>query len=151
MDRMRVLDQHIDRSLLPIEPTEAAKYQFIWDFSPRPKTCRSETAVAALGRRPREDDERTLTSVMTETRRGHYKKDLEAESGSRGGGGGGGLLSLMLRSVKGPRKQMKRLLQTREKTPAVPTEKPHDGLRRSSEATLVERLSGKEEKKEKKK
>ncbi len=31
---MRLLDQHIDRSLWPIDPAEAAQYQFIWDLSP---------------------------------------------------------------------------------------------------------------------
>lgn len=146
MDGMRVLDQHIDRSLLRIEPTEAAQYQFIWS-SARPRTCPSDT-TATVVRRPREDDERTLTSVDTESRRS--KKGV-----TEGGGARSGLLGMMVRGVKAPRKQMKKLLQQQKGTTekgkteeGKAEEGDDDSQRRSSEATLVERLGRQEEKKE---
>ncbi|KAJ4148351.1 hypothetical protein LMH87_002826 [Akanthomyces muscarius] len=141
MDSMRILDQHIDRSMWPIEPAEAAKYQFIWTTT-APRSHRAEAAdCCSRRRRPREDDECTLTSASTESREGNKKGAATAQNGS-------GLLQACWRSVKAPRKQMKRLLSTKEKAAAGEKTQKHDGERRWSETTLVESPSCPAERKE---
>lgn len=65
----RLLDEQMDRSQMRIEPAEAAKYQFIWDFSSTSRLRKSTTETNINTQQPREDDERTLTSVCRGSRR----------------------------------------------------------------------------------
>lgn len=139
---MRLLDQHIDRSMWPIEPAEAAKYQFIWTTTAAPRSHRTEPADYCSGRRrPREDDECTLTSTCTESRKGN-------EQGSAATQNGRGLLQVCWRSVKAPRKQIKKLLSTKEKAATGERTIQQNGERRWSETTLVESPTCPEQRKE---
>lgn len=148
LQTVRVLDQQIDRSLLPIDATEKAKYQFIWDMSSRPRR-RTEADADAARRQPRDDDERTLTSVATDCRE---KKSTSSASIGESLHTNSSLLDRMqqacLRSVKAPRKQMKKFL-SKDRKPSEQSgnsaQLESSGERRSSEATLVERLSRKME------
>lgn len=101
----------------PIEPAEAAKYQFIWTTT-TPRSHRTE--VDCSRRRPREDDECTLTSTSTESRKVNRKGGATAQNGS-------GLLQACWRSVKTPRKQMKKLLATKDKVAAGEKTQKQDG------------------------
>ncbi|OAQ95987.1 hypothetical protein LLEC1_01657 [Akanthomyces lecanii] len=132
MDTMRVLDQHIDRSLWPIEAAEAAKYQFIWTAT-TPRSHRNEA-----DRSRRRPSEHRLTSVLSEPR-AYQKGGAVARNGS-------GLLQACWRSVKAPRKQTKKLL-TKDKIAAGDKPQWQDGERRWSETTLVEKPSSLEERK----
>ncbi|KAM3509342.1 hypothetical protein MY10362_000677 [Beauveria mimosiformis] len=145
MDGMRLLDQHIDRSLWPIDPAEAATYYFIWDLSPRGAETNCAKEGCASGRWPREDDECTIISVSLS------RKKLEKEGGDGvcGGGGGGGLLGMVRRVCRrGGGKRMQKGLMSNDLMAEEMREKQHqhqhqqkeqNGGRRWSEATLVER------------
>ncbi|KAM3508910.1 hypothetical protein MY11210_006553 [Beauveria gryllotalpidicola] len=145
MDGMRLLDQHIDRSLWPIDPAQAATYYFIWDLSPRGAETDRAKEGCTSGRRFREDDERTIISVSL------LRKRLEKEDGG-GGGGGGGLLGMVRRVCRrGGGKRMQKGLVSKNMMADEMWEKQHqqkeqNGGKRWSEATLVERRSLEERK-----
>ncbi|KAH8710503.1 hypothetical protein HC256_007341 [Beauveria bassiana] len=147
MDGMRLLDQHIDRSLWPIDPAEAATYYFIWDLSPRGVETKRAKENCASGRWPREDDECTILSVSLS----RQKLEKEGRDGAySGGGGGGGGLRGMVRRVcrRGGLKCMQKRLVDNDPMAGEMREKQHqyqhqqkeqNGGRRWSDATLVER------------
>ncbi|EGX89584.1 hypothetical protein CCM_07836 [Cordyceps militaris CM01] len=138
MDTIRILDQQIDRSLWPIEPTEAAQYHFIWTA---PKKRRAGDSGR---RRPREDDERTIASAASAESDARNQKGSATERGT-------GLLRVVRRSViEGPRRRMQKLLGKGHKATAAPStmqEQECAGQRRWSEVTLVECGSRQEERK----
>ncbi|KAM3439659.1 hypothetical protein MY4824_002651 [Beauveria thailandica] len=149
MDGMRLLDQHIDRSLWPIDPAEAATYYFIWDLSPRGAEMNQATEGRASERWLREDDACTITSVSLS------RKKLEKEGGD-GAGGAGGLLGMVRRACRrgGGKRMQKGLMsndlmakEMREKHQHQHQQKEQNEGRRWSEATLVERRRSLEERK----
>ncbi|KAM3428702.1 hypothetical protein NHJ13734_008487 [Beauveria thailandica] len=140
MDGMRLLDQHIDRSLWPIDPAEAATYYFIWDLSPRGAETNQATEGCASERWLREDDECTIISVSLS------QKKLEKEDGA----GGGGLLGMVRRVCRrgGGKRMQKGLLSNDLMAKEMREKHQHQHQhqqreqnegRRWSEATLVER------------
>ncbi|OAA72416.1 hypothetical protein ISF_01489 [Cordyceps fumosorosea ARSEF 2679] len=134
MDTMRILDQHIDRSLLTLPPAEAGQCQFIWTNAPRP-------------RRSREEDEHTLASPSTTAT--EYKKNRKTTMPATAESDAGGLLGMLQqacrRSVRVPRKQMRKILTRTQDNRQQPHGQGHDGVRRWSVATLVESESYYEE------
>ncbi|KAJ2959497.1 hypothetical protein NQ176_g11114 [Zarea fungicola] len=146
LGNLRILDQQVDKSLWAIEPTEAAKYQFIWDKT-FPGSSRIALGAASTPfRRRRDVDEHTLASIVTELPR---DKKGSSPTESRGNGRLLGRSLSRMQQVLTPRKHRRRLSQ-QEKTEYITedeysTSQEYDASRRYSESTLVGRLSCEEE------